>query len=258
MIARLHDRIGTAGLVVAVVALVAALSGAAYAASGGLTPKEKKEVKRIAKSFQGVGPAGPQGAPGANGKDGANGTNGVDGAAGTNGVDGKSIIAGTEAPDPEGPCVEGGTWFEVEDSGIKRYACNGVAGEGGSGGGGVLAPGESQKGVWAVEDESSFFMLPITFPRPLASDVGFNLISEPTEGGAKTALAGDAGNCPGTTEDPEAEPGEFCMYAREFSGLSLSTANAYTYDRSAGFVVEFSITDLGYGAGTWAVTAPTP
>ena len=44
MFSKLHERLGTAGFVVAIVALVAALAGTAFAAAG-LNGKQKKEVK---------------------------------------------------------------------------------------------------------------------------------------------------------------------------------------------------------------------
>jgi hypothetical protein len=49
MLSRLHNKVGTAGLVVAIVALVAALAGSAYAAKDVLTKQEKKQVEKIAK-----------------------------------------------------------------------------------------------------------------------------------------------------------------------------------------------------------------
>ena len=67
---RIHDKLGTAGLVVAVIALVFAMVGGAFAAAG-LTTKQKKQVKTIAKKYAGkqgsAGPQGPQGVTGANG-----------------------------------------------------------------------------------------------------------------------------------------------------------------------------------------------
>ncbi|HVV72142.1 MAG TPA: hypothetical protein VHI52_11700 [Verrucomicrobiae bacterium] len=61
-IQRIHQKLGTAGLIVAIVALVAALAGGAYAAGGGLSGKQKKEVTKIAQveaeKFAGDGSAG--------------------------------------------------------------------------------------------------------------------------------------------------------------------------------------------------------
>ena len=64
MFAKLHNRFGTAGLVVAVVALIAALAGTAIAA-GGLNAKQKKELTPKLEAlikppgFTGQAPGGP-------------------------------------------------------------------------------------------------------------------------------------------------------------------------------------------------------
>ncbi|HEX5610071.1 MAG TPA: hypothetical protein VFX45_08270 [Solirubrobacterales bacterium] len=75
MFSRLHNRLGTAGFVIAIIALVAAVAGTAFAATG-LNSKQKKEVKKIAKSVVQQGPAGAAGAAGANGAAGAAGPEG--------------------------------------------------------------------------------------------------------------------------------------------------------------------------------------
>lgn len=94
MFSRLHNRLGTAGFVVAIVALVAAVAGTAFAATG-LNNKQKKEVKKIAKSVVQQGPAGPAGANGANG------------AAGAAGPEGAPWTTGGTLPSGE---TETGTW----------------------------------------------------------------------------------------------------------------------------------------------------
>lgn len=248
MFSRIHNKLGTAGLVVAIVALVAALAGTAVAAVG-LTSQQKKEVKKIAKKFAGkpgpagaVGPVGPQGPAGPAGKDGADGTDG------TNGTSGKSIVTGTEAA-ATGNCEgRGGVWVEVEGSGVKKYVCNGEGGEGGS---------ATQTGLWAFENESSFYMVPISFSPQVENEPNFNLIQWGT---TPTAIQGELSACPGTPSDPEADPGEFCMYAEELVDATFSSANAYTVDRNSGFVIEFSIGSgkLGYGFGSWAVNDSSP
>jgi len=89
---KVHNKLGTAGLVVAIVALVAALTGVAFAAAG-LNSKQKKEVKNIAKQFAGkngapggTGPAGPKGDQGAKGDTGEKGAKGDTGATGQAGM----------------------------------------------------------------------------------------------------------------------------------------------------------------------------
>jgi len=85
MLKRIHNRLGTAGLVVAVVALIAAVAGTAFAA-GGLTKKQEKQVVKIAKKYSGkqgqkgdAGPAGPVGAKGDAGSKGDTGSQGPEG-----------------------------------------------------------------------------------------------------------------------------------------------------------------------------------
>lgn len=95
MYSRLHNRLGTAGFVLAIVALVAAVAGTAFAATG-LNSKQKKEVKKIAKSV-----AGSPGAPG------AAGANGLNGAAGAAGPQGDPWTAGGTLPSGQ---TETGTW----------------------------------------------------------------------------------------------------------------------------------------------------
>ena len=243
MFSRMRDKLGTAGLVVAVVALIAALAGTAFAALPGLNSKQKREVKKIAKKFAGQpGPAGPAGAAGAAGKAGANGTNGANG---------QGVATGNEATGTANCGGQGGVWVEVEGSGVKRYVCNGGSGSG-SGPQTALLPGETSTGLWSFEEEDSFTMVTISFPLSVEPQPNFNLIKW---GATPEAIAGELSACPGTPSEPKAEPGEFCMYAEELSGGTYSTANAYTVDRNSGFVVEFSITGLGYGFGSWAVTA---
>jgi hypothetical protein len=86
MFSRMHNKLGTAGLVVAIVALVAAVGGTAIAALPGLNAKQKKQVTTIAKKFagqdgaQGIqGPVGPQGSPGPAGAPGSEGDEGPQG-----------------------------------------------------------------------------------------------------------------------------------------------------------------------------------
>jgi hypothetical protein len=79
MFSRLHNRLGTAGFVLAIVALVAAVAGTAFAATG-LNGKQKKEVKKIAQNVVKQAPAAAPGAPGAAGSNGTNGAAGPEGA----------------------------------------------------------------------------------------------------------------------------------------------------------------------------------
>lgn len=105
MFSKLHESLGTAGLVVAIVALVVALTGTAFAANKFIT---KKEAIKIAKRYAGKngapgaqGPAGPPGAAGAAGEKGATGSTGPEGEVGPTGPAGTELLAGQ---------TETGTW----------------------------------------------------------------------------------------------------------------------------------------------------
>ncbi|HEU4463101.1 MAG TPA: hypothetical protein VFR75_10970, partial [Solirubrobacterales bacterium] len=228
----IREPFGTAGLVVAVVALVAALAGGAYAASGGLNAKQKKEVKKIAKSFQGTGPAGAQGPAGPAGPAGANGKDGANGAAGTDGADGISPV-GTKFFGNANGCEEGGVKFVGVNT---TFVCNGLAGEGGEGGGfpETLPPEASMTGTWTVMRDAlvnlkvtnvpetseiekveqvynnSNFYEPISFPIPLSGEV------TPVFVGSSEAEKeqGESEGCPGLdgNKKPLATAGKLCVY----------------------------------------------
>lgn len=118
MLHRIHNKLGTAGLIVAVVALVAALTGAAFAA-GGLTKKQEKRVIAIAKKY--AGKPGAPGAPGGPGPAGPAGAQGAVGPAGPAGEEGPAGPAGEEGPPgptetklPSGKSLKGLWQFQVK------------------------------------------------------------------------------------------------------------------------------------------------
>lgn len=225
---KIHEKLGTAGLIVAVVALVAALTGSAFAAVDKLSPQEKKEVKKIAKGLVPTGPVGPQGpagAPGAKGDTGAKGDPGATGPTGKTGPTG-----------PEGPPGPTET---------------------------VLLPEQTVKGLWGFAVQSvGVNRIPVQMNFPLRIEpaphflIGNNLIGaggvEPNE------------ECPGSVEEPEAAPGEFCIYADALTGAKLSNfindPEDWKFDPTAGFLVPFETEPevFARGRGTWAATACPP
>jgi hypothetical protein len=241
MIRKLHDKLGTAGLVVAVVALVVALAGTAFAAAG-LNSQQKKEVKKIAKSYQGKGPKGATGATGATGPAGAPGKDGSPGAAGPIG--------------PEGPKGEKGEKGEKGSKGEK-----GEKGEEGPEGspwtaGGTLPSGETETGTWsfnaseasAVENEGiKTVFVPMSLNIPLPSPA--------------TIVGQENEHCDGTVQAPTADAGFLCVYT--FFG---NNSNLVAPDGSGavglavgtvGGVAAFEITgDEAFAIGSFAVTAP--
>lgn len=248
MFSAIRERFGTAGLVVSVIALIVVLGGTAFAASGGLTSKQKKEVKKIAKSFQGTGPIGPQGPAGANGSNGKDGANGQNGAPGAPGAPGKSVVSDVVAPGPE--CEAGGYSFEVEGSGQSNVVCNGTNGSGGAGSQTVLAPGETETGVWSLKGEggTSTPMLNVSFPLRVVPAP--SLMGNPAE---------DPVDCPGSAAHPEALPGWFCLYRAAPYENIFRDGTEYQEDATSGFILEFSVSTPGdpyFARGSWAVTAP--
>jgi hypothetical protein len=141
MLKRLHDKLGTAGLVVAVVALVAAVTGTAFAA-GGLTKKQEKQVVKIAKKYAGKpGPQGPKGDAGPTGAAGPAGPAGAQGPKGDTGSQG-----------PEGPPGPTET---------------------------VLPPGKTMTGVWSFRGKGETeYWVNISFPLRLPA--GTTKASGPT------------------------------------------------------------------------------
>jgi hypothetical protein len=204
----LHERFGATGMVVAVIALVVALGGTALA-TGGFTSKQKKEIEKIAKKFAGkpgaVGPQGPAGAPGANGTAGAVGAQGATGLQGPTGPQGATGPKGaTGATGPEGEAGATGASGATGPAGPVVY-------------GQLLPKGQTVMGEINVdkrefgEANAVASLAPFTVPSEEILDLLFEEhwiqvpISESSTPGAVTG-------CPGTYEDPQADPGYICFY----------------------------------------------
>lgn len=212
MYQRIRRQFSPTAIVLSVLAIVLALTGAAFAA-GGFSGKQKKEIEKIAKKF-----AGKPGAPGANGQNGAAGERGPQGEPGKAGTNGKSVTVGSftgaeeEAGEPAGePCKKrGGTEVEVEGSGNVSYVCNGQTGFTST-----LPSGKTETGVWetpitefTAEGEHREFQVPVSLPIPLPERINHEHVEAVAE-------ATPTANCPGTAEEPAAEPGYFCLYVGE-------------------------------------------
>lgn len=264
MISRLHNKLGTAGLIVAVVALVAALSGAAIAA-GGLTKQQERQVKKIAKKF-----AGKPGKPGRNGQ---NGAPGPAGAVGPVGAPGATGAVGPQGP--QGPQGDNGT-FSTEP----------------------LPAGESLSGMWAISGGEGDLALdaisfPIrVFPAPTAVfesefgenwRVGFELedgevtlvgpypCMSPEDCGEEAVLAQENPElaldeaeaaflqvCPGDAEEPKATTKFLCMFIKEQKGGFLEPFGLGSMSEAAnefGVTITYKVSgDNTYARGSWAVT----
>ncbi|HVD40759.1 MAG TPA: hypothetical protein VNC16_07135 [Solirubrobacterales bacterium] len=253
MISRIHNKLGTAGLVVAIVALVAALTGAAYAAQG-LNGKQKKEVKKIAKKFAGKqgpqGPAGPAGPQGPAGKDGANGTNGTNG----------QSVTGT--PIASGGVCGAATGVKYTLNGTPTTVCSGEDGE--TGFTATLPPGETETGAWAVGAfDSSSQLVSLSFNIPLAEapEAMHYVNAAGEERTAEGEPFHDPTNCLGSPDEPTAPAGDICVYADneliEAEGGFPGTAffeNLYPTGATFLYFVEGGEAKAW---GTWAVTAAT-
>jgi hypothetical protein len=270
MLSRIHNKLGTAGLIVAVVALIAALGGAAFAASGKLSPGEKKEVKKIAKKFAGKpGPAGPKGDTGAKGDQGPKGDTGAKGDkgdAGNNGARGEAGMCSEE--NPECSLASGGMLtgiysvapgqsesdlaniaFPVRLSSppIALYPIPGITKTLGLM---LQNPEEGEFTAFFPKSSVSFYEIsPGGFPTP-----------EEEEEGAKAYKEA----CPGSFEEPEAASGILCLYPGKKEGLleepgfeSTTTEAAHEF----GITVPFKFSNAAGGAtgnvaiqvGSWAV-----
>jgi Collagen triple helix repeat (20 copies) len=271
LISRIHNKLGTAGFIVAIVALIAALGGAAIAAVPKLSSKQKQEVTKIAqkeaKKFPGpAGPQGPAGAPGAAGKDGAQGAQGAQGEPGEDGTDGKDGKNGNSvvvAAEPEGGnCEAGGVKVTVQNTAGQNYVCNGKDG----GGGGVLAPGESEYGHWGYgaggeQYATESISFNPAYPVAAGPELHFVTFEEVEEEEAPAA-------CPGTVSEPEAEPGNLCVYQQdkglinpstlgeEEVGFEKNTTNLAGGTDAYGVTLFFFAQQFNFSTGTWVVTAP--
>jgi hypothetical protein len=217
MLSRLHNKLGTAGLVVAIVALVAALAGTAIAAAG-LNSKQKKEVTKIAKKYAGkpgaTGPAGPQGPAG------PAGTKGETGAVGPQGPTGPKGAAGPEGP--EGVCSTSNC---VLPAGVTET-------------GTFLAPGG---------------FMTIAEPTPAPANISFNI---PLKSAPQLRYIPAAESnpfpteCPGSVAEPKAEPGTLCLYAASEEHFGFTGG----LTRTTGALLKFTHTETeGILQGTWAV-----
>jgi hypothetical protein len=231
----MHERLGTAGLVVACLALIAALAGTAIAA-GGLTAKQEKQVKKIAKKYAGKngapgiqGQAGPQGPAGANGKDGARGPEGPTGPEGPKGPEG-----------PSGPSCSETTGF-----------CE-------------LPSGATETGNWLAWGDKtaslSFMIGSFSFPLRLNFEPTLHFVVCPF------GVCTPTPECPSAeTKEPEAAPGQLCVYRRRQVNTATgepTTAGcnqAVAPDPKSGCGFEFEMGAVEGRAditGSWAVTAP--
>jgi hypothetical protein len=259
--------------VIACLALVFALTGGAFAAtSNNRSSGAKPTASTTTLATTSKTKPKPKPKTGARGPAGPAGKNGIAGATGPVGPAGPAGPTGTTGPQgPQGPAGTSGTNGEKGEKGEK-----GAIGTKGAAGspwvaGGTLPSGSTEKGAWSVTgmpDSVAGGLIirmssPISFTIPLATAPTVHIIAAGEHGlGGKT--------CPTTSdaENPEAEPGNLCIFVGTEENVGKSPASSGSYGSSnpatgaegaddAGTVlVVFSSKDEGMNAqGTWAVTA---
>lgn len=211
---------------------------------------------------------------------------------GTNGTNGESVTSdqftgGHEPTTPiNEPCkTAGGSEFKIGTA-TPTYACNGSGGGGSSEGYPKTLPAEkSETGTWvdsftvpAGEPGTTIEYngpgVAISFPIHLAKPIG---PEGATEGVHVVGAGEQSTTCPGTVENPEAEPGNFCIYQgpveEEPAGTETLTINRFTIvppgaklnELTPGTGVSGAVAHIHYEGqnagpvaiqGTWAVTAP--
>jgi hypothetical protein len=247
MFSKLHERLGTAGLVVAVVALVAAVAGTAVAA-GGLTAQQEKQVKKIAKKYAGKrGPTGPAGAPGAQGPA---GPQGVPGANGTNGKDGEDGATGaTGATGKTGATGVTGVTGTTGATGFSGFTD-------------TLPSGKTETGTWGdAFNEQGLGVL--TFAIPLAAPIPTANVKRIPEGGTPPAECDNGTGAASSPANPEADPGFLCVFVTAFEaggaispGLIIDPGAGAPGAGRTGAVAFLESAAVDRGFGTFAVTAP--
>ena len=236
MLSRMHNKLGTAGLVVAIVALIAALTGAAYAA-GGLTKSQEKQVTKIAKKY--AGKNGKDGATGPAGAQGAKGDKGEKGDKGDTGNPGQNGTFSTE-PLPTGQTLTG-VWSSKAPAGSEGSVTISYP---------IQVEEPAPTAIVVIDPNGAEG---ITWDPSTGEGTGFE--------GSPTYLELEAeieALCPGAVSTPIAEPGTLCVYmqtgsfAETNAGMFENPPPGLSPDPAAG-----AIFPVGPGLikGSWAVKA---
>jgi hypothetical protein len=159
-------------------------------------------------------------------------------------------------PEPKGAnCSEGGSNFEQEGSGIKKFACNGTTGFTKT-----LPPGETETGsFWLVGSPAAGLQVsPLSFAIPLsvadAASIEVHFWRE--------EVGKEDPECTGTPNAPEAEPGTICIYFSNETNIGNDPL-AYKPDlenpgigTNGTLLYRENATADQYMVGGYAVTAP--
>ena len=230
MFSKAHNKLGTAGLAVAIVALVFAMVGGAFAANKVIIKKLSQISPSVQKQLRGkTGPQGPVGPAGAQGPKGDAGPKGDTGPAGSAGSAGSKGATGPTGPGgsagPTGPTGPAETNLPAE---------------------------KTLKGLWQFQaSDTDVAIVTVSFPLRVLPGPDFHYMKP---GAAPTA------ECPGSSENPQAAPGYFCLYAHVLVNAAASPITLGAAP-SLGYRAEWIVTDESkrtFGYGSWAVTAEPP
>jgi hypothetical protein len=115
---------------------------------------------------------------------------------------------------------------------------------------GALPSGATLRGAYSLYGYASFAGVPARD----AISFGFALASAPTAHFVPLGEAGGA-NCPGTYVEPQAAPGQLCVY--EDLPVNVSTVSVVLIRRYGAVLAADSSAGGSWGSiGSWAVTAP--
>jgi hypothetical protein len=265
MFSSARRRLGVPG-VVAIIALAFAMAGGAWAAKGGviisklsqISPKVRTQLKGQTGPVGPVGPAGPAGAQGGKGEAGKDGNEGKAGIDGKEGKQGKSVVIAAEAKGVN--CKEGGQSFEVEDSSVKSYACNGSPWTAG----GTLPKDATETGAWFARmqgSEAPFIGIGvIDLPIPLATELSGTNVNVVKEGAVPPTQCDDGVSPAAGPTHPEADSGFLCVFVaveEESPGyaiLKIASSGVGASTAGAMIIVESESEIFTQPHGTFAVT----
>jgi Collagen triple helix repeat (20 copies) len=247
MFKRIHQKLGTAGFIIAIVALVAAVGGTALAA-GGLTKQQEKQVTKIAKKYAGApgkngapgaaGPVGPAGPAGAKGDTGAQGPQGVPGTPGAPGAPGTF----STGPLPTGQTLTGAWGTSGAGTSLASISF-------------PISVSPAPKSIWALETNG--FTFGVQLKDGSAEVIGPHPSPQTVEEAEEAQEAYEA-VCPGTVSAPEAAGGFLCIYNGTKEGVvgtPLENSPQAEAANEFGLVVPFSPLSGAAWRGSWAVTA---
>jgi hypothetical protein len=196
-----------------------------------------------------TGPAGPQGLAGPQGSAGAKGESGTPGANGTNGTNGENGVSATTESftGKQHGCDTGGVL--VKSASPEASVCNGKNGQ--TGFTETLPPGKTETGIWAAGPAANETFVSISFTIPVRGEVTAHYI--PPEGSAE--------GCEGNVREPVAQPGNLCVFTGVINekitkGEVLNSGGGNGAIGGPGAILFVTFEGVGFGVGSWAVTAP--